>query len=169
MDPGPEAKGTAWHAASGLVGWALLILLVDWITGSLLEIGFGRAIVLFLILGALLSLPHGLAWLRGEAAPPRRRTPPAPAAEVRGETGATYVFVRSGRRGLRPRELGPGWYALHTAFWRWPLSLGDLALVGAWRLVGRASGVNGRPVRSGEVVEQETTVLEERSPDRNLF
>lgn len=161
-----------------MIGFAVLMLVVDWAFGSRLEIGFGRAFWLLVVGGLTLSVPYGLAWLRGELPAPRPSGASSLAvpAHVEGENGHTYVIVNpaqpSGggggmKKAVRAKELGPGWYALYTVFWRWPVLAGDALLSGLWSLLGRVFGRSSGPRSTGigEIDHPE----QHPPPDRSTF
>jgi hypothetical protein len=153
LEPGPWRKTPAWRAGAFLVGLAILLLLLDWLSGGFVDIGFGRFVVSALLLGLALSGPYGWAASHGRAPESPREDAWIPQAHVEGERGATYVIVsppaESRRRGLsrspRPKELTPGWWALYNIFWRWPVMTGDYLLSGLWSLLARVWGFNGGP------------------------
>jgi hypothetical protein len=123
-----------------------------------------------LVLGGLaISGPYGVAWAKGRAPPPPPKPGPIPAELRGGEAGATYVIVNTDkRRRLRPKELSPGWYALYTILWRFPVMIGDYVLTGAWRVAHRIWGFNGTP-RLGDLARPQPEPDRETPPDRDLF
>lgn len=156
LTPGPWKKSAAWRGGSFMLGLAALIWLLHWVT-SLGNFGVGRLTVGLVVGGLTLSVPYGLAWLRGELPPPAPRAPVVVPEHVNGAPGATYVIVAppEAKRGgmtkaVRPKELTPGWYALYTVLWRWPVLAGDALLSGLWSLAGRLWG-SSSPARSSEV------------------
>lgn len=175
--PGPWRKSAAWRGASFMLGIAILVLFIDWALGSRFEVGFGRLIVILIISGLTLSIPYGLAWLRDELPPEPTRQEGATAipARVEGENGHTYVIVHppSGggggglKRAVRAKELSPGWYALYTVTWRWPVLIGDALLSGLWSVIGRVFGRSAGPRSTdlGEIDHPE----KHPPPDRTTF
>jgi hypothetical protein len=140
---GPAFKTPAWRAGSFFVGWGAILLVLGLISiGPLSVSGLGRLIVLLLVIGVGLSLPYGVAWLRGrEPKPPHEPDPvPVKVAEIpTGEPGNTYVVVDAAPRiprVVRYRELSPFWYFLAVVFWRAPVTLGDWILCGLWSVIG---------------------------------
>lgn len=179
LTPGPWNKTAAWRGASFMLGFAVLLLVVDWLFGGWLEIGFSRLQLALVVGGLALSAPYGLAWLHGEL--PVRKSKDAPPVvlpdPIEGEHGHTYVIVNSApaassggggmKRQVRAKELGPGWYALYTVFWRWPVLAGDTILSGVWSLLGRVFGrSNGQ--RSSDL-EQVDGSDRHPSPERSRF
>ncbi len=175
--PGPWRKSAAWRGASFMLGFAILLLVVDWALGSRLEIGFGRLVTIFIVGGLTLSVPYGLAWFRGELpAPPRADAAiPITPARVEGERGHTYVIVNPApggggggmKRAVRAKELGPGWYAVYTLVWRWPVLVGDAILSGLWSLIGRVFNRQSDPrsTAPGQIDHPE----KHPPPDRTTF
>ena len=148
---GPEAKDPLWRWGSfamGVVGFILLFWLMT-LFGTLF-LGWTRLIIL-IVIAIVLSLRSGRRWTLGRE-PERsftKKVPPTVAIE--GKPGATYVLMgpanpSKGRR-VKPRELGPGWWAFYSVVVRAPVALGDVILTAIWRLVGgrwEATGI-GRP------------------------
>lgn len=156
LPPGPGDKSAAWRGGAFMLGAAVLALLVDWVSGAFIEIGFSRAIILLIIAGLTVSAPYGIGWARGEHGNDEKSAP-SPTQRVEGPAGSTYVIVHDpggGKKGapaptvsraVKARELGPAWYAAYTIFWRWPVLAGDAILSGIWSLVGRFVGTSPPP------------------------
>lgn len=156
-----------------MLGMAALLWLLHWITG-LGNFGVGRLTVALVVGGLTLSAPYGLAWLRGELPAPATRAPVAVPEHVNGAPGATYVIVSppDAKRGgmskaVKAKELSPGWYALYTVLWRWPVLAGDALLSGLWGLAGRIWGRSSGPRSSdmGTIDHPDS----HPSPDRSTF
>ena len=138
-----------------LIGLTVLVLFADWITGDLFDVGWWGRPLLVVILGFLLSVPYGWAWMHGKAPLPPAGGPGAPSGRPGRENGNTYVLVgptapspaRAWRR--RSRRLGPVAWFFYTVFWRWPLVIGDAVLTVIWRGIIRVAGVNGGPRLAG--------------------
>lgn len=160
LQPGPWRKSPAWRGGAFLLGIAALLIIVDWLLGSFLDIGIERILLTLVVAGVALSAPYGLGI--GRRAPERRPVPELiPQARVQqGEAGSTYVIVGSvdppappaaapgGPHTRRELELTAGWYALYAVFWRLPVTMGDYALTGLWRLVAHVRGTrHERPAR----------------------
>jgi hypothetical protein len=140
LPSGPGRKSAIWRGASLLVGWAVFLLVIlGWILSPWVDIpGLGRIVLILIGLGILLSIPYGLAWLRGDAHEasdlPRQVLP-----EVHNTGGGTTVVVvpqTSGFRGPRIRELGVFAYLCWAIFYRGPLVVGDFLLTALWNLIG---------------------------------
>lgn len=173
LQPGPWLKTPGWRGGAFLVGLVLLAVLVDWITGDLVDLGLWRPL-LILLLGFLMSVPYGWAWVKGRAPEPPPPPEIVPQAHVQGESGSTYVIVApTTRPGLgrvvRARELSPFWWFLYTIFWRWPLLVGDAVLTLTWRGLTAIFGFNGGPrlqdYRSTQVERPESLP----PPDQDTF
>jgi hypothetical protein len=178
LQPGPWHKTPAWRGGAFLLGFAFLLIILDWVVGSFIDIGVGRFLLVLVVGGVVLTAPQGLGLGRKPAV--SRPTPPAdlvPQARVQGESGSTYVIVApaeapaeapaapTGPR-AKVREFTPGWYALYTVFWRFPVYMGDYALTALWRLVAHIRGTrNERPNRSLDFDRPETLP----QPDRETF
>lgn len=152
---GPWLKTPGWRAGAWLVGIAVLLAVLDWAAGDLINLTLGRVWTAALIGGFALSAPYGIAWVKGRAPEPPKPPNLLPQATVQGDRGHTYVIVgpNTARPGLgrsvRARELGPISWAIYTVLWRWPLMTGDAILVGFWRVVTRVFGFNGGPQARG--------------------
>lgn len=152
LQPGPWRKTPGWRAGSWLIGFTLLLLFLDWLTGDLVDVGWWRPVGL-LLLGLLLSVPYGWAWVKGRAPlPPVAAAALVPQAAVQtGESGNTYVLVGPTAAAARPglgrkaRDLGPVSWFFYTLLWRWPLLAGDAVLTVVWRGLTRIFGFNGGP------------------------
>jgi hypothetical protein len=152
LQPGPWRKTPGWRAGSWIIGISLLLLFLDWLTGDLFDVSWWRILGL-LLLGLLLSVPYGWAWVKGRAPlPPVATAALVPQAAVQtGESGNTYVLVgpaaTAPRRGLgrAARDLGPVSWFFYTLLWRWPLLMGDALLTAFWRGMTRLFGFNGGP------------------------
>jgi hypothetical protein len=173
LQPGPWLKTPGWRGGSFLVGMTLLLLLVDWITGDAVDLGLARPLAV-LVLGFLMSVPYGWAWVHGRAPLPPKDPDVLPQAHIEGERGSTYVIVaptaRTGLgRGIRARELTPFWWLLYTVFWRWPLLVGDAALSVAWRGLTRLFGFNGGPRLRDYAPNQVDRPESFSPPDRDTF
>jgi hypothetical protein len=154
----------------------LLVLFVAWILGDAFDVGFWRPFAVML-LGFLMSVPYGWAWVKGRAPDPPKPSVLVPQAAVHGERGSTYVLVGPNalpRFGLarKASELGPVAWFLYTLFWRWPLMVGDAVLTLVWRGIIRLFGFNGGP-RVGEVTSAEMHEIDYPQdlppPDRETF
>lgn len=179
LQPGPWLKSPAWRGGAFLMGFAFLLIIIDWVLGSFVDIGVGRFLIVLVVGGIALSAPYGLG-LGRKPAPVRAGPSPewVPQARVQGEAGSTYVIVAphdapppapaphaAGPRS-RVREFSPGWWALYSVFWRFPVFMGDYALTGLWRLVAHVRGTRtDRPVRSLDFDRPETLP----QPDRETF
>lgn len=181
LPPGPWDKTAAWRGGAFLLGVAALAVAVDWIAGDLIQIGFGRLIVVLCVAGLVLSAPFGIGWLRGEHERRAARTPPPrPGFErIEGPSGSTYVIVQGGSvtpaggpatRAVRARELGPGWYAAYTLVWRWPVLAGDALLSGLWSVAAQFSAMPAiRPDHGRHEEDVEPRTAEDRgAPDRTF-
>lgn len=173
LTPGPWKKSAAWRGGSFMLGLAALLWLLHWVTG-LGNFGVGRLTLALVVGGLTLSAPYGLAWLRDELPQPPPPTPIAVPEHVNGAAGATYVIVSpaDAKRGgmskaVKPKELSPGWYALYTVLWRWPVLAGDALLSGIWALAGRLWGRSSTP-RSTEP-DMIDHPEKHPSPDRTTF
>jgi hypothetical protein len=177
LQPGPWVKTPAWRGGAFLLGFAFLLIIVDWVLGSFVDIGVGRFMLVLTVGSVALSAPWGLGLGRKPA--PRRL--PAPelvpqARVVQGEAGSTYVVVAPpdapaapapapGPRG-KAREFTAGWWALYTVFWRLPVTMGDYALTGLWRLVAHVRGTRSeRPLRNLDFDRPDSLP----QPDRETF
>lgn len=173
LHPGPWLKTPGWRGGSFLVGLTLLALLVDWITGDAVDLGLGRPLAV-MVLGFLMSVPYGWAWVHGRAPLPPKPPDVLPQAHVEGERGSTYVIVsptaRTGLgRSVRARELGPLGWLLYTVFWRWPLTVGDAVLSVAWTGITRVFGFNGGPRMRDSAPTQVDRPESFAPPDRDTF
>jgi hypothetical protein len=157
-----------------MLGVAVLALAVDWIAGDAVDIGFGRLTALLILGGLTISAPYGIGWLRGEHREPAADEP-LPVQRVDGTPGATYLVLNHAdaqrpagvSKAVKPKELGPGWYAAYTLLWRWPVIAGDAVLSGLWSLAGLVWSAPD-PARStaiGEIDRAES----HPSPDRSTF
>ena len=178
LQPGPWLKSPAWRGGAFLLGFAFLLIIVDWVLGNFVDIGVGRFLIVLVVGGIALSAPYGLGL--GKKPSVSRMTPPpdlVPQARVQGEAGSTYVIVAppeapaaapaapAGPR-TKVKEFTPGWWALYTVFYRFPVYMGDYALVGLWRLVAHVRGTRTeRPVRSLDFDRPDSLP----QPDRETF
>lgn len=151
LQPGPWRKTPGWRAGAFLIGIVLLLWFLDWLTGDLVDVGWWKPLAV-VVLGILLSVPYGWAWVKGRAPLPPKPVALVPQAAVQtGESGSTYVLVNPpggpSRPGLgrKTRDLGPVAWFLYTVFWRWPVMVGDAALTLFWRGMTRIFGFNGGP------------------------
>jgi hypothetical protein len=172
LQPGPWLKTPGWRFGAWLLGIAVLAVLVDWITGDAVDLGW--RVYLVMLLGFLISVPYGVSWIRGQAPPPPQPATLVPQAQIQGEgTGNTYVLVgptTTARFGLgrKPKDLGPIAWFFYSVFWRWPLVAGDAILTAAWRGINRLFGFNGGPRRdhtSGHIDYPDDLP----PPDRDMF
>jgi hypothetical protein len=135
---GPDRKDPPWRWGSFFIGLASFAVLA-WLAtlGDINLLGWWWFVSV--VLGVLFSLRYGTAWRRGEV-PSELRRVRQPTVDVRGQAGSTYVLLESpkggGRRGVRPREFSPGWWALYSIVVRAPVNLGDLVLTLGWRAFG---------------------------------
>jgi len=145
-DRQPRNPLSLWNGATWLLGVPVLIELVQFlasISGGWFSLDIHGTLFVLALAGALLSIPDGLAYVRGEdphRLPSRRRWD---VEELpRGDPGPSYVIIetRSSYRGLRPRELQPGWYVLYVVFVQAPREVGDVLLTTFWRSLGRGRG-----------------------------
>jgi hypothetical protein len=177
LQPGPWHKTPAWRGGAFLLGFAFLLIIIDWALGTFVDIGVGRFLVVLVVGGLALSAPYGLG-LGRKPAPARAAPSPewVPQARVQGESGSTYVIVAPPEAPAAPapapgprsriREFSPGWWALYTVFWRFPVFMGDYALTGLYRVVRHVRGTrNERPVRSLDFDRPDTLP----QPDRETF
>ena len=176
LQPGPWLKSPAWRAGAFLLGFAFLLIIIDWVLGGFVDIGVGRFLFVLVVGGIALSAPFGLGIGR-RPAPPARPPDLVPQARVQGESGSTYVIVAPAEAPPAPaphaagprsrvREFSPGWWALYSIFWRFPVFMGDYALVGLWRLVGHVRGTRTeRPVRTLDFDRADALP----QPDRDTF
>lgn len=155
----PRDPLSLWNGATWLLGVPVLLELVALLahlSGGWFGLGgLHLTLLLLAIAGVALSVPDGRAWLAGRdphRAPSKRRW------EIdqlpRGDPGPSYVIIetRSSYRGLRPRELKPGWYVLYVVFVAAPREVGDVLLTAFWTNMGRGQGrVRGR--ERGQVVD----------------
>jgi hypothetical protein len=179
LRPGPWHKSPAWRGGAFLLGFALLLIILDWVLGGFLHLGIGRFLIVFVVAAIALSAPSGLGL--GKRPAPRPAPAPrdwVPQARVQGEAGATYVIVAPPDAPVEPaapvvlgprskvRELTPGWWALYTLFWRLPVTMGDYGLTGLWLMVQRVRGTRmERPARKLDF--DDPTSLPQ--PDRETF
>ncbi|HEX2502641.1 MAG TPA: hypothetical protein VHK00_01770 [Miltoncostaeaceae bacterium] len=178
LQPGPWLKTPGWRGGAFLIGLTVLVLFADWITGDLFDVGWWGRPTLVVILGFLLSVPYGWAWMHGKAPLPPTPAVLVPQAAVQGdERGNTYVLVGPDRAVTRPglgrrsRDLGAIGWLFYTVFWRWPLVIGDAVLTVVWRGIVRVFGANGGPrVEDVSARQQEVDYPEDLSPpDRERF
>jgi hypothetical protein len=175
LQPGPWLKTPGWRGGSFLIGLTVLVMFVDWILGDLFDVGWWGRPLLVIILGFLLSIPFGWAWVQGRAPAPPKPAVLVPQAAVQGDDrGNTYVLVgpdAGARRlgpGRRARDLGAvGWF-LYTIFWRWPVLIGDAILTVFWRGMNRLFGFNGGPQRD-RTLGQIESAEDLPPPDRERF
>ena len=173
---GPEAKDPLWRWGSflmGIVGFALLLWLFVPSFGLLL--GPWR-VALLIVASLLLSFRSARRWAQGRE-PERSFTKTVhPTVNVEGKSGATYVMLEPAKSGgprsvkVKPRDLGPGWWALYTVFVKAPMALGDAVLTAIWRPLGRrweASGIGIR--RSGDAAEEIDFIDNLPNPGRRQF
>jgi hypothetical protein len=181
LKPGPWHKSPAWRGGAFLLGFAFLLIILDWVLGSFIHLGVGRFLIVLIVGGIVLSAPAGLGV--GKRSASSRIAPPAPRdwvpqARVQGEAGATYVIVAPPEAPaeapdpdvLGPRkkakDLTPGWWALYTLLWRLPVLMGDYGLTGLWLMVQRVRGTRmERPARKLDF--DDPTSLPQ--PDRETF
>lgn len=157
-----------------MLGFAVLALAVDWISGDLVDVGFGRLAALLILGGLTVSAPYGIGWLRGEHESVEADMP-APLERLDGAPGATYLVLNPTdapraagvSKAVKPKELGPGWYALYTVLWRWPVIIGDALLSGLWSLAGLVWSAPGgtRSTAIDEIDRPES----HPAPDRHTF
>lgn len=141
LRPGLDRKDQLWRGGAVIVGWTLILLILQFITGGWIDLIGPWRYLLFLGVGVALSWNYGHLWLAGRPPPPRVRDAVIPTAEISGPAGSTYVVItRPSRHLVRPDELGQGRWALYTVVWRAPQGLGDYALVLLWRLIGAFRG-----------------------------
>lgn len=148
---GPEAKDPLWRWGSfamGVVGFVLLVWLMTLF--DTLFLGWSRLILLAFVAG-LLSLRSGRHWTLGREPERTFAKKVSPTVAIDGKPGATYVLMEPAKATkttrVKPRELGPGWWALYSVVVRAPVALGDVILTAIWRVVGgrwEATGI-GRP------------------------
>ena len=133
--PGASAKSQIWRTASWLCGWGLLALGADFFIGSrrLLEWGLALVVVPF-----LLTVPYGLARLRGEDG----------------------YRASSGLVALRPVALHV--YVLLTLLARFPMGIGDHAYTLVWRSIGHALHSDATPPDALEPVGRRAAPPAER-------
>jgi hypothetical protein len=109
--PGAGAKSQVWRVAAWLSGWGAIALLADLFAGSRRLLEWGVAL---LLLPFLLTVPYGLARLRGEE----------------GYRPAARLIA------LRPVQLHV--YVLLIVFGRLPMGIGDHLYTLIWRTVAHA-------------------------------
>ena len=107
---GPGRKSPIWRGGSLLIGWALfLLILFGWILSPWVDVpGLARIVLILVAIGILLSVPYGLAWLRGDADEsgdlPRQVLPEV---HTTGPGTTVVVMPSSSFRGPRIRIQGP--------------------------------------------------------------
>lgn len=169
---GPDRKDPPWRWGSFFIGLASFTVLAWLATVGGIDL-FGWWWIVSVILGILFSLRFGNAWRRGDV-PPDHRREREPTVDVRGQAGSTYVLVEPprggsrGGRGVRPREFGPGWWALYSIAVRAPVNLGDFVLTLAWRTFGGFRG-GGTGALARELQEQNEYAESIRRPDADTF
>ena len=171
LQPGPWRKTPAWRAGAFLIGIVLLLWFLDWLTGDLVDVGWWKPFAV-VVLGILLSVPYGWAWVKGRAPLPPTPAALVPQAAVQtGESGSTYVLVNPAGGPSRPgltrktRDLGPVSWFLYTVLWRWPVMVGDAALTYFWRGMTRIFGFNGGPsIESFDPIEADQVESPEDRP-----
>lgn len=109
--PGAGAKSQIWRVAAWVSGWGAIALLADLFAGSRRLLEWGLAL---LLLPFLLTIPYGLARLRGEE----------------GYRPAARLIA------LRPVQLHV--YVLLIVFGRLPMGIGDHLYTLIWRTVAHA-------------------------------
>lgn len=158
---GPEAKDPLWRWGSflmGIVGFILLLWLFSPQHGLLF--GFWR-VGMLVVFSLLLSFRSAHHWAQGREPEKSFSRTVQPTVNIDGKPGATYVMLEPAKGGgratkVKPRDLGPGWWALYTVFVKAPMALGDAILTAIWRPLGRrweASGIGIRRSTGGENVE----------------
>jgi hypothetical protein len=160
---GPLLKTPGWRGGCFLVGWALLIIFFTWLISVWVSFyGLGRFELILVIVGILLSVPYGTAWLRGRAPrPPREQEP----IEVHSTDGrGTTVVVNAYRPRTTTPFAGTG-YLAYSLLWRGPVMVGDYALTGFWRTIAWLTSRFGTPEIS-RVPEPED--LEARDATREI-
>lgn len=172
---GPELKDPPWRWGSfamGIVGFILLVWAMTLF--ETLFLGWFRLIFL-VVLALALSARSGRRWLQGRE-PERSFTKTVhPTVNVEGKPGATYVILEPAKSGggkgakVKPRDFGPGWWALYTVVVRAPIALGDVMLTLLWRLLGGRweAGAIGR---SRNVASEDVDFANDLPrPDRQAF
>lgn len=141
--PGPAEKNSTWRGGSFLVGLIVLLSLLSWVLGDFLNVSgaWGR-LSLLIFFGFLLSLPHGLAVVRGRHRPESPAEPMPVVREVRSDSGSTVVVFPAAPAdapgaSVKSKELGTLWYVAYVVLWKAPVVVGDLVLSGVWSLLGR--------------------------------
>lgn len=138
---GPDYKDPPWRWGSFLVGVAGFAALAAIATlGGIWLIGWWWFVAV--ILGLLFSARSGRAWARGRV-PERtfsKKVPPTVAVE--GKAGATYVLLEPAKNRVivKPRDFGPGWWALYSIVVRAPVAFGDFILTIVWRFAANLWG-----------------------------
>jgi hypothetical protein len=92
-----------------------------------------------------------------------------------GVPGATYLVMGTPdsprpagvSKAVKPKELGPGWYAAYTVLWRWPVIAGDALLSGLWSLAGLAWSAPAGPRSTG--IDNIDRPDSHAAPDRHTF
>lgn len=150
MPSGPDEKSSLWRAGCFFVGLALALVLLELSTGAF-ALPATRVVLTCVVLGLLLSLPFGLAWL-ADALPPKKSDVAWPEGAVRhsGDGGVQQVLVQthppspSSSFGKPPKvkEVGAVWYVGWVVCWRAPLHLGDFALSQLYQAIGAVTGRN---------------------------
>ena len=170
---GPDAKDPMWRWGSfamGVVGFILLLWLMTLFDTLLL--GWSRLLVL-IVIAVVLSLRSGRRWTLGREPEGSFSKKVPPTVAIEGKPGATYVLMEPAKATksarVKPRELGPGWWALYSVVVRAPVALGDVILTAIWRVVGgrwEATGMGrGRNVAS----EDFDLATELPPPDKQRF
>lgn len=168
---GPDVKDPMWRWGSwimGMVGFILLFWVVS--PSHTLFLGLWR-VSLFVILALVLSARSAHHWHQGREPERTFARKVQPTVAIDGKPGATYVLLEPAKATkvakVRPRELGPIWWALYTVFVKAPMALGDAILTGIWRAVGaRFEAVSG----GRNVVTEDFDFAQELpKPDKNTF
>ncbi len=97
LQPGPWLKSPAWRGGAFLLGFAFLLIIIDWVVGSFIDIGVGRFLVALVAGGVALSAPYGLG-LGRKPAPVRAAPAPewVPQARVQGNVYYKVIEMAAG-------------------------------------------------------------------------
>lgn len=139
MKRGPDHKTSGWRTGAWFVGWALILIFLrfwDIVGFTPIDAGY-RWILLFTILGGLLTLGYGFHWLKNGDPEPKGE-PMFQALPKKDEDGKGYMVVKmkspdaSSLISMPPPKVGIVGYVLYWGAIRLPMELGDLVLSYVW-------------------------------------